>query len=452
MKQLATLLRLPQLIALLLLAMLAHGGKVYAQGDSMEQIPLNGIASFLKLRKEHYIGGLYLETLSQDSGSVFNFSGRKRMDIRITIDRWSPRSFTQKWNQSILINNDQDMQQKFADQIYAFTDMLSDDLVAGDRITIDMVPDSGTTVSLNGVVLMSETDNAFFDLLLNSWIGRRPPSSDFRNDILTLPSDAAAEALIARYSATQPDAARKKAIAKWNKPDSPSPIKQIAEKAAAADKPEPKVAVAQPKAPAVEAPAEQTKAPAAAVKEQDKTELKAVPETVVETAPKAVAATVAAAAPAVSAAPKAAAAPKPAIEKPKAEVAAAKPAPKPEKKVVAKAPAAKQEPVKVALSPAEQQQKKLLRKYQRTVLKLTYLNTQYPKRAMDLNQQGLLRVAVKIDRQGKVLEIVEQVSSKHKLLNKAARDAVNKTAPYPEAPDDLLGDDFEIVLPFNFKL
>lgn len=451
MKQLAALLRLPHLLALVLLAVLANGGKVYAQNNSFDEIPLNGIASFVKLRKEHYIGGLYLETLSQDSGSVFNFSGRKRMDIRITIDRWSPRSFTQQWNQSILINNDQDIQQQFADQIYAFTDMLSDDLVAGDRITIDMVPDVGTTVSVNGVVLMSETDNAFFDLLLNSWIGRRPPSSDFRNDILTLPSDAAGEALVARYNAVQADSARNKVIAKWKKPDSPSPIAQVA-KAVPEDKPkpEPKVAAAPPETPAADV------------------DDRAVAEAALETAPKAIATSVAAAPavskPAISAAasapPKAATKPQVAIEKPKIQVAVAKPkpkteakpAPKPEEKPVTNAAAATQEPEKVALSAVEQEQKKLLRKYQRTVLKLTYLNTQYPKRAMDLNQQGLLRVAVKIDRQGKVLDIVEQVSSKHKLLNKAARDAVNKTAPYPEAPEGLIGNDFEIVLPFNFKL
>jgi len=93
-----------------------------------------------------------------------------------------------------------------------------------------------------------------------------------------------------------------------------------------------------------------------------------------------------------------------------------------------------------------------MKTYRSNILKLTYLNTQYPKRAMDFKQEGLVVLKVKINRKGKVVDVIEEKSSEHRLLNKAARQAVKKTAPYPEAPKDLPGDELEFTLPFNFKL
>ncbi len=46
----------------------------------------------------------------------------------------------------------------------------------------------------------------------------------------------------------------------------------------------------------------------------------------------------------------------------------------------------------------------------------------------------------------------EEKSSEYSTLNKAARNAVKKSIPYPEAPNSLEGKDFVFSLPFNFKL
>jgi protein TonB len=137
--------------------------------------------------------------------------------------------------------------------------------------------------------------------------------------------------------------------------------------------------------------------------------------------------------------PKLAAAPKP----------APKPTPKPEPKPVAKTAAAA--PV-VVVSEKEKEQAGLLKSYRSNVLKLTYLNTQYPKRSMDLKQQGLVVLKIRINRQGKLLSMEEEKSTKHSSLNKAARKAVKKSIPYPDVPKSLEGKDFSVTLPYNFKL
>lgn len=422
-----------------------------AQPDpSFDDIPLNGLASFVQLRKEYYIGGLYLESLSQeDSGAIFSFSGRKRMEMRITIDKWSPRRFAQQWNQAILINNDQELQAKYADEILKFGDMMKDDLVAGDRITIDM-DSNGTIVYINSNRMFGVKDKEFFDVLLNTWIGPRPPSSEFKNNILTLPTDAAGTALLARYEATIPTKARTQLVAKWSTDPGKRKVVAAAAPVEAAKNVEPD-AVTQVKA-----------------RRSGSTSSSA------DTASSSAKAPVATQAPAM-------AAPKPKLEVAKptiAKPAAPKPAPKPEPKQVAKAepkpapkpapaPAPKKEEPKPApkqvakaepkpAAPVEsaedKEQARLMRMYRSNVLKLTYLNTQYPKKAMDFKQEGLVVLKVTINRKGDIDNIEEATASEHQLLNKAARRAVQKSEPYPEIPTALKGETVVVTLPFNFRL
>ena len=388
-----------------------------AQDVAFEELPLNGLAAYVQLRKEYYIGGLYLESMSQDAQSTFNFSGRKRMQMRITIDKWSPRRFAQQWNQLILINNDQESLDEFSDQILAFIDMPKDNLIAGDVITIDLDPERGTTVYLDGTKVFTERNNAFFDILLNTWIGQRPPSSDFKNHILTLPTDREGTDLLTRYENHSTDKSREKKVASWIKP---SKSKTKATAAAATT-----VAMAPPSSDTtVTAKRSKQTAPAVDI---------AKPEAIVQ--------------PAV-------AAPAPTIEFSKPELtstAAAKPkAPPsaPSKEEVTAKPAS----TKPAVSEEQATQARLMKVYRSNLLKLTYLNTQYPKRAMDFKQEGLVVVKITVNRDGKLIDVTEATKSKHKLLNNAARKAVKKTAPYPEVPKNLKGETIEVSMPFNFKL
>lgn len=401
-----------------------------AQQREYDDLTMNGLASFEQLRKEYYIAALYLETFSQDSGSIMNYSGMKRMELRIAIEEWSPRRFAQQWNQAILINNEQEALETYSDQILAFTNIPHEALVQGDRITIDLHPDDGTTVYINGNKVFNTSSSDFFDVLLNTWIGSRPPSSDFKRDILTLPTDSAGTELLVRYEGLEPSPARKKQVAAWLKPAKSSSGKTVAAAGTAAAA---TAKVASSSSSSVASTTTVTaRSSSAASKPKTKTATPKPVTTQTNAAPK----------PEVEVAvekPKLAAAPPP-QPKPKA-----KPAPKAKPKKAA-APAA------ASATAASSEQERLLKAYRSNVLKLTYLNTQYPKRSMDLKQQGLVVLKIKINRQGKLLSMEEEQSTEHSLLNKAARKAVSKSTPYPEVPKGLEGRDFEFTLPFNFKL
>ena len=405
---------------------------VQAQDEAFEELTMNGLASFSKLRKEYYVGALYLESLSADADSIINMEGKKRMEIRIAIKKWSPRRFSKQWNEAIYLNNDPEIQEEFADQIQAFIDIPQDDLKAGNIITIDMDPDTGTIVYLDGQRILKSSNNAFFYVILNTWIGSKPPSSDFKQNMLALPTDSAGTELLVKFDGLGYEESRKKQIAAWSKPakkesSAAAPVTLALAASAAALPPSSTGTTVKAKSTKQAAkPKSVAKAPVTApdttkpVMDIEKPQLaKAAP-------------------PAPKPEPKPAAKPAPKAE------------PKPEpKQEVAKAP----EPAAPTAEELEAQKQEGLRNvYRSNILKLTYQNTIYPKRSISLGHQGLVVYKVTLNRKGKLLGLEEEKVADHSLLNKAARKAIKKASPFPQAPDDLKGDKFVFSLPFNFKL
>lgn len=383
-------------------------------------LSLNGIAAFEQLRKEYYIGALYLGWPGHDQATIANMPGKKRMAIHITADRWPALRFAQMWNQAITINNPSAFINANALDILAFTSLPKGDLVEGDRLVIELATNNTTVVSLNGITALRTGSPALFTMLSNAWIGARPPTSEFKHDILDLPKGQAGTDLIARFENVRPNDARKKVIAGWGFKLEPEPAAATAPAVAT---------VTAPAAPAAPAPA-----PAAPAPKKPEAETKPVeaPKPVAETKP--------------------AAAAKPAEQKP----VEPKPAPAP---TVAATP----EPVKPAAVPQpdpaalaakaahDKEQDALNTEYAGVVRNKVLRNIEYPKRAVKDSIEGLVMVRIKVDRNGG-LGSVEVAQSADDLLDAEALRAVRKAAPFQKAPDALEGNSFELIVPIVFKL
>lgn len=392
------------LISAALLWLLAFSA--FAQ-NATNPLNLNGMAAFEQLRKEYYIGALYLGWPGHDPQTIANMPGKKRMELHVTADRWPPLRFAQQWNQLILINNDSHTLNANVMDLLAFTNIPKSDLVAGDRLAIDLEPDVGTVVRLNGTVVVRTTSPVLFNMLLNVWIGHRPPTSEFKRDMLSLPKDQAAAELAARYDETKPSAARTKAVVAWAG-------KVPQDEPAAAPAPEPQAAK----------PVE-TVAVKAEAEVKPKGEHKAEPKPKPESKPAA----------------------KP---EPKAAVAAAKPAAakKPEQPnaaELAQAEAARQAKAK------QEAQQGLYNQYLVQVRQLVNRKTEYPRRAAKENIEGLVVLRVELDRSGKLLNM-DLAQSAHDWLDHAAEKAVRRAAPFPPVSAQLEGNQFQFLVPIVFKL
>ena len=90
--------------------------------------------------------------------------------------------------------------------------------------------------------------------------------------------------------------------------------------------------------------------------------------------------------------------------------------------------------------------------YAADLIKRAYKEVNYPKRAIKLRQTGSVRVAVTIDREGKLIQSGLLLDSGHPQLNREVIKAVKKASPYPPVPNAISGEKYEFVVPVSFEL
>lgn len=381
---------------------------------------LNGVATQSELGKEQFIAGLFTSTLASEARDVLLAQEDKRMQIRVTADRLSTRRFKRLWIEGMAINASSSELQKHAQHMADFSNMLKIKLVAGDIFTVDR-SGGNVLISLNGAQLGQIPDATFFDLLLRTWIGPVPLSSDFKDNLLM--AGNVNSGLITRFESTRPTDERIAAVETALK----ARAKQ-AESEAKEDDSTPKVAVAKtdikPKieAPVAIAPPPKIAAPSGSIGES-----------------------------------KTVAVPKPEPVKPKPEE------PKPEVEEKPKVAAITPPPPETLLDEEslEDEEDDLdftaesLLSQQLYIAKLKRWSSsklKYPSRAASRGHEGNVRLSIVIDRSGKVKKVDVIEAAEYSSLTKEAQNAVERANPFPPMPDDVKGDTFLFTLPVVFKL
>lgn len=368
---------------------------------------LNGIGVHQELGKEMFIGALFSESLSNDPGTLLRNQQPMRMELKIVSPEGiTARRFSRLWIEGLAVNSKADALMAQADNTVAFDAMFKGRLVQNDYVKIGHAPGKGVTVSLNDVALGTIKDENFFSMLLATWIGSVPLSSDYRDSLLKVGD--VDNGLRARFNAITPTAARVAEVRSWSAEQevatvikSSAPAKSAARSSAPARQ---EVAVEKPEIPKL--PAVEIEKPTLAV-------------------------------------------PPPAAQAP-ASVAASSTAAKP---AVAVAPVPSRAEEDEEEGPALTAQTLLARQfYVSDAIKKIRSKTKYPQRALDRGQAGNVRVAVVIDRQGEILSTNILERSQHELLNKEAVEAVKRSAPFPALPDAVSGARFEFTVPMRWTL
>ncbi|MEJ2419648.1 MAG: TonB family protein [Exilibacterium sp.] len=377
---------------------------------------LNGLAVHQELGKERFIAALYAEHTTSNPATLLNSTEKRRMELRVTTNRYSARRMSSMWIEGMAVNNSAAALTQHAQNMVNFTHMIKRKLVAGDILTIESAPDKGTHVSINGVKLGTFEGVGFFNMLLRSWIGSVPLSSDFRNALLR--NGKVDNSLLARYEATTPSAKRIASVESWltsqETPDTPKTDTEIA--SSPDHTPEPNLKPVAPIAAALPKPqlpeATQKKSIAGKSAPEDKAKFKSKPKT-----------------------------------KKAVKLAVALPPP-PDEEIVDIDELEEEEdaPVFTAESLLSRQL------YHSKLLKWTYQYLKYPQRAQKRGQEGSVRLAVVIDRSGNIKKVSVVEESRYALLNKEAQGAVNRANPFPPMPEDMSGESFSFSLPIEFRM
>ena len=419
---------------------------------------LNGLAENIELNKERFLAGLFTDNPSTSEGALVRNVGERSMELRVTAPSLSARALRNMWIQSMAINNSPGQLREEAENTAKMANMVRRSLVQGDRLRFDSREGEGMTVTLNGIQLgVIESEN-FFSMVLRSWIGSVPLSSDFKENLLA--GGKVNQDLLARWEALEPTPTRIAAIEAWGVPAEP------AAPAAPTRAPEPVV-----ETPAIAPPRLQVEIQAPP------------PEVAVAVAPTRVT-------------------PPPANDTVEAlrqqnpdQVAASLPAnrpgqnqnaaqnanptdPGPQTNPGSQQNATAAEPVQVAqanrptpTNPApvpaepapeddEEEEVELFsaeaifarQDYIGKVRDKTARATQYPERAVRRQQEGTVLVTVTLDPQGKIVDTNIAEESRYGVLNRAALESFERAAPYDAFPEAVTDDTLQITVPVRFQL
>lgn len=181
------------------------------------ELQLNGIATHQLLRQDVYVAALFLPETTRSAEAALAMPGPKRMELIVSQPRWSPRAFAESWNQGIAINNSPEQLQGLSNAIIRFSALLPASLVQQDHLVIELDQARNTRVSVNGFSLLEVPDERFFNALLRSWLGPRPPSSRFRLQLLGEEAGST-QAQAAQFRASTPSRERIAEIQAWAHP------------------------------------------------------------------------------------------------------------------------------------------------------------------------------------------------------------------------------------------
>jgi len=352
---------------------------------------LNGIAVHTELSKEQFIGELYSNPLSDNPDTLASSTQAMRMELKILTPDMSMRRFSRLWIEGMAINNTPALLTEQADNMVKFDGLFKGRLVPNDTIVFSYEPGKGVNITVNDVLLGNIASEKFFGMLLRTWIGKVPLSSDYKDSMLKA-GKVSAE-LKARFEKIKPTKERTAEIAAWSKIKTPAEL--AAEKEAA-------------KSSAQTSSADNAKQLAAQKAEAAKAEAA------------------------------------------KLEAAKAEAAKLAAQKATAAATSADADDDN---KPALTAQTLLARQfYVSDLLKKIRANTKYPKRALDRNQAGSVRISVMVNRAGNIIKTSLLEGSQFEQLNDAAMEAINQSAPFPPIPDAVSGNSFEFTVPTTFTL
>ncbi len=397
------------------------------------ELTLNGMATYSHLGSDQFIAAIYCETPTSDSRQLLLSSEEKVMELRIVAEQIRARRFKRMWIESMAINAGSTELEKHAQDMADFNNFLRIKLRAGDILRIERLNEEGVQIFVDGHPLGSIANPRFFDLLLRTWIGPVPLSTRFKKQLLV--AGAVSDDQQRLFRATTPNPQRVAAVgAALNAAVATSVAPLESSATAAAPAQEPVAATDQPPAPTKPEGASNEEAVAQAQAKDNAAQKAPEPAPADDNTGK-------------PTEKDTAQAEKSAVKKP----VETKPA-------VASSLKSEEDVFKddiIEDDEGDQVTAEALLTKQLYISKLTRWTggfVEYPRSAIKRNQQGTVRIAVAINRNGKVVKATIEEKTEFRSLNKAAIKAIKKASPYPAVPDSIKDEQFVFTVPVRFRI
>lgn len=151
----------------------------------MSNLQLNGAGTRSKFFFKVYVGALYLRQPQTSAQAIIADENAHRIALHM-LRELSSKKLLSAFNEVIEANHTQAEQAELAIELNQMTEIFNQvkEVKAGDVITLDYVPDSGTQISVNGLPQGTIAGKAFNSALLKIWLGEKPAQDDLKLKML----------------------------------------------------------------------------------------------------------------------------------------------------------------------------------------------------------------------------------------------------------------------------
>ena len=399
---------------------------------------LNGMSIHTELGTEQFIAAVYATTPTSSSRELLLLDEPKTMELRVLADQLYSRRFKRMWVEGMAINAGEKNLEEQAQNLANFTDILRVKLKYGDSLKFIRSLEFGTLILLNDLELGRIEDKHFFDLLLRTWVGPVPLSSEFKQELLA--NGHIAVRTLERFKSTTPNPRRMASLSKalQLETEQPSDSEQGSKATEQVTDTDDQLAATNVKAPDNRPPQQTPDEPSTAPTN--------LPSKTDDATPKQPSETVASLPSGKN--PTTAPTPTPSAPKPQ----------KPEEVVTNEEAVFAEEYLDIEgifEEDAEKFSADDLLGQQLYISKLTRWTSkfvEYPRASARRNEEGSVRLSVEINRAGKVLKVEVTDESSHRRLDTAAIKSVQRASPYPAVPESIKGDSFTFSMPVVYQL
>ena len=151
--------------------------------DQATSLVLTGAGARKKFFFKIYLASLYLPQKVSDANNILagNQANQVRMDMLHS--EVSKEKLTAAWNDGFEANHSAEELAPLKSRIEAFN-ALFETLVAGDRVELDYIPQTGTRVTINDAVKGVIPGEDFNRALLKIWLGESPVTRSLKGELL----------------------------------------------------------------------------------------------------------------------------------------------------------------------------------------------------------------------------------------------------------------------------
>jgi len=154
-----------------------------AQAGAKQSLVLNGTGIRTKFIFDIYVGALYLPKKSANAKQIINSSDAKRISMHFIYDKVEKKKMTDAWTEGFEDATDDAAFKAMQPRINQFNGFFPD-MVKGDTIIIDFIPNKGTQVTINKALKGTVAGDDFQKALLSMWLGDSPPNEELKDGML----------------------------------------------------------------------------------------------------------------------------------------------------------------------------------------------------------------------------------------------------------------------------